>query len=211
MERTALIRAIEAVIFVSSEPVETKRLLEVFEPEEVSASELMDALDSLRRDFVGRGTELCEVSGGWQFRTSPDVADYVARLDMPRPSRLSQASLETIAIIAYRQPVTRTDIEEVRGVDSGAVVRTLMEKGLVRVVGKKDVPGRPMLLGTTRKFLEVFGLSSLTDLPTLREIEELTQAAEDGASPSSQPSLSFGGAEPRPREIPELPMDENDS
>ncbi|TLN26431.1 SMC-Scp complex subunit ScpB [bacterium] len=209
MERATLVKALEAIIFVSPEPVPFKRLLEIFEEENVTEAWLKEVLDSIKRDYSGRGIELCEVSGGWQFRTATDVGHFVSRLEMPRPSRLSQAALETMAIIAYRQPVTRTDVEEVRGVDSGAVVRNLMEKGLIRVVGKKDVPGRPLLYGTTRKFLEIFGLSTLSDLPTLKEIEELT--AEKGEGDDSQQSFSFAGPEPRPREIPVLPMDENDT
>ncbi len=207
MDKTTLTRAIEAILFISSEPLSVKRLLQLFEAEEAPKSDIVDAIDSLRRSYMGRGVELAEIGGGYQFRTDTDMAEYVARLDMPRTGKLSQASLETLAIIAYRQPATRADAEEVRGVDCGGVFRTLLEKGLIRVVGKKDVPGRPLLYGTSKKFLEIFGLSSLTDLPTLREIEEIVTTEGD----ENQPALDLGGEEPRPVELPELPLEEEDA
>jgi len=217
MDRTTLIRALEAVLFVSSEPIPMNRLTQLFEEEGVDPAEVKDAVAALKRDFMGRGVELKEIGGGLQFRTSDEVASFIARLEMPRPARLSQAAMETLAIVAYRQPVTRADAEEVRGVDCGAVMRTLHEKGLVKIVGKKDVPGRPMLYGTTKKFLELFGLSSLTDLPTLKEIEELVAPAEDGEE--GEEELDLAGNLPvqqrlpetpnRPLELPELPLDED--
>ncbi len=212
MEKTKLIRALEAILFVTGEPLQLKRLEGVFEAEGVRAADIRQALDDLRRDYMGRGVEIHEVGGGYQMRTSPELGEYILRLDMPRPTKLSQAALETLAIIAYRQPVTRTEAEEVRGVDCGAVVRSLAERGLVKVVGKKEVPGRPLLYGTTKKFLEVFGLSSLTDLPTLRQIEELTGPDED--SEAGAPPAEGGGEPPAAKTVkpaeedPRLPFDE---
>ena len=206
MERTTLIRAIEAILFQSGDPVAEKRLLQAFEQDGVRAAELRAALSDLKRDYMGRGVEICEVGGGFQMRTSADMAQYILRLDAPKPHKLSQAAMETLAIIAYRQPVTRSEAEEVRGVDCGAVVRSLVERGLVRVVGKKEVPGRPLLYGTTKRFLEVFGLSSLTDLPTLRQIEDLTGPTEEEESGGETAAAKT--PEPTIDNEPRLPFDE---
>ncbi len=196
MDRTTLIRAVEAILFVSCEPVPLRKFEEVFAPDGVEPRDVREALEALRRDFTGRGVELIEVGGGYQMRTSPELRPILARMEVVRPVKLTQAALETLAIIAYRQPLTRAEAEEVRGVDCGAVVRSLLDRGLIRVVGKKDMPGRPILYGTTRKFLEVFGLASLNDLPTLREIEELTGSeAGEALKPLPQnpaPQLPLG-------------------
>ena len=120
------------------------------------------------------GLQLEEVAEGFQFRTRPESADYIQKLIHSRPYRFSRAALETLAIIAYRQPVTRAEVEYLRGVDSGGVFKTLLEKQLIRILGKKDVPGRPLIYGTTREFLEFFGLRDLSTLPTLKEFSELT-------------------------------------
>ena len=114
---------------------------------------------------------------GYRIRTRAELADLVSRLDLERPARLSRAALETLAVVAYRQPVTRGEIEQVRGVDCGPVVRNLLERHLLRIAGHREVPGRPMLYGTTRRFLELFGLASLEDLPSLRDLDELVRAA----------------------------------
>ena len=117
---------------------------------------------------------LDEVAGGWLFRTSVQFAPFVRELTAGRPVRLSRAQVETLAIVAYRQPITRPEIDDIRGVDSGATLKLLLERDLVRILGKKDEPGRPILYGTTTQFLEFFGLKSLKDLPTLREFTELS-------------------------------------
>jgi segregation and condensation protein B len=121
----------------------------------------------------GRGFRIEEVSGGYQLRTLPELAPFVQQLEPVPPLRMSRASLETLAIIAYKQPVTRAEIEHVRGVDAGPLLRGLLERRLARIAGHREVPGRPILYATTPRFLEVFGLAGLSDLPTLREIEEL--------------------------------------
>jgi segregation and condensation protein B len=121
------------------------------------------------------GIVLTEVAGGWQFRTDPDSGEFVRRFLRVKPHRLTRAALETLAIIAYRQPVTRPEIEDVRGVDSGAVVKALLERRLIKILGKKDEIGRPILYGTTREFLEFFALKDLSALPTLREFHELSE------------------------------------
>ncbi|HEY8074270.1 MAG TPA: SMC-Scp complex subunit ScpB, partial [Labilithrix sp.] len=133
-----------------------------------------DLLVELQLDYSTRGIHLDEVAGGWVFRTSPKYAPFVRDLTKQKPVRLTRAQVETLAIIAYRQPMTRPEIDDVRGVDSGPVLKLLLERDLVRILGKRDEPGRPIIYGTTTHFLEFFGLKSLKDLPTLREFTELT-------------------------------------
>jgi segregation and condensation protein B len=131
-------------------------------------------LAELQEEYRGRGIELWEVGGGYQFRSSPEAADYVRAFVAQRPVRLTRAQLETLALVAYRQPITRPEIDDVRGVDTGSAVRVLLERGLIKMLGRKDEAGRPLLYGTAPYFLEFFGLASLKDLPTLREFTELT-------------------------------------
>jgi len=140
-----------------------------------------------------RGFEIWEVAGGFQLRTRADLATYVQQMHESRPARLSRAALETLAIVAYRQPVTRAEIEHVRGVDVGPILRGLAERRLVRIAGHRDVPGRPILYATTRRFLEVFGLASLRDLPTLRDMEELL--GEEGLAAGDARLAAIGGEE----------------
>ena len=138
---------------------------------------------------------LHEVAGGWQLRTSPDNSDFARRFLRVKPQRLTRAALETLAIVAYRQPVTRPEIEEIRGVDCGAVVKALLERRLVKILGKKEEPGRPILYGTTREFLEFFALKDLASLPTLREFHELSEEHREiveKAARSRSPSRSRG-------------------
>ncbi len=199
MDAETLIRALEAVLFASSEPVGAARLEEVFAPDGVEREQLQQALDTLRERCSGRGVELREVAGGYQFRTRREAAPWIARLETPKPVRFSRAAMETLAIAAYRQPVTRAEIEEVRGVDCGGVMKSLLERGLVRILGKKDVPGRPLLYGTTRRFLEVFGLASLTELPSLRDIDEILAQQGEGVAEGGEPAAA-GGAEAETQE-----------
>jgi len=150
---------VESLLFVTDKP----RL-----------EEALAQLGEIHRDEVS-GIVLTEVAGGWQFRTEPESGEFVRRFLRVKPQRLTRAALETLAIIAYRQPVTRPEIEDVRGVDSGAVVKALLERRLVKILGKKDEVGRPILYGTTREFLEFFALKDLSALPTLREFHELSE------------------------------------
>ncbi len=138
-------------------------------------------MEALAAALAGRGVELREVAGGWQLRTAPDLGPWLARLEVPRPVRFSRAALETLALVAYRQPTTRAEVEEVRGVDCGGVLKVLLDRGLVRILGKKDVPGRPLLYGTSRKFLEVFGLAGLGELPSVRDLDEILAARAEPA------------------------------
>jgi len=166
-------RIVEAVILGSPEPISAQRVAAVIPYCKPAAVKAM--VDELNAEYIkqGRSFEIDEVGGGYQVRTLPEFASYLQQIQPQRPFRLSKAALETLAVIAYRQPVTRAEIEGVRGVDAGAVVRSLLDRKLVRLMGQKEVPGRPMLYGTTRRFLEVFGLESLEELPSLRQLEEL--------------------------------------
>ena len=162
---------LESLIFVADKPLTEKQLTQLAR---ASVQEVRLAVAKLEQDYEGRGIELHLVAGGYQFRSSAKSAPFVRELVAPKPVRISRALLETLAIIAYRQPVTRPEIDEIRGVDSGEALKSLAERNLVRILGRKDEPGRPLLYGTTAHFLEFFGLSSLRDLPTLREYSELT-------------------------------------
>lgn len=166
---------IESVIFAAESPLSLDRLCELLN--EYERDEIKVALAGLVRGHEGRGGGfyLAEVAGGWQFRTDPDFQQYVVRLVKTKAARFSPSALETLAIVAYRQPVTRTEIEHLRGVDCGGVLKTLLEKKLVRILGKKDIPGRPLIYGTSKEFLETFGLKDLKGLPTLKEIQALDE------------------------------------
>lgn len=188
MDDQTLCRALEAVLFASAEPLPLVRLEALFAPDGVEPARVADALRGLEAALAGRAVELQEVAGGFQLRTRPGLAPWVARLEAPRPARLSRAALEALAVVAYRQPLTRAEVEEVRGVDCGGVMKSLLERGLVRVVGKKDVPGRPLLYGTAKRFLETFGLPSLGALPSLRDLAEIAAArADEGPEPPGPP------------------------
>jgi segregation and condensation protein B len=145
----------------------------------VSREEIRAALEEIHAELEAqcRGVRLVEVAGGYQLRTPKVNADWIKKLLGGRPPRMSRATLETLAIIAYRQPITRAEIEAIRGVDVGGVVNTLLERNLIRAVARKDVPGRPFLYGTTPEFLQLFNLKDLTHLPTLKEMEEITLSA----------------------------------
>jgi len=168
---------LEAILFVSGEPLSVDRILGVLEG--VARVELVSALRALQADYAveGRGLQLVEVAGGFQITTRPDCAPWIKRLERAREgAKLSRSAMETLAIVAYKQPVVRADIEEIRGVDSAAVLKTLLVRRLVRIVGRKDAPGRPIMYGTTRQFLQAFGLKDLSDLPPLRDLKELKEA-----------------------------------
>ncbi|MDO4542882.1 MAG: SMC-Scp complex subunit ScpB, partial [Bacillota bacterium] len=155
-------KAIEALLFVAGEPVSTRELAEYTETKEATV-ELI--LAQLVNEYQNRGFTLEEVAGGWQFMTQPELHCYIERLYRPKVQRLSKAAMETLAIIAYCQPVTRGEIEEIRGVNADGIVSGLLEKGLLDEVGRKDTPGKPVLYGTNKKFLELLGLNSLDELP----------------------------------------------
>lgn len=198
---------IESLLFVADNPMNVEKLGDVIE--EADAKAIRSAVRELLRDYDNprRGFQLHEVAGGYQFRTHPECQAYIKRLLKPAPSRLSRAALETLAIIAYKQPIIRSDVEHIRGVDSGGVLRVLMEKKLVRVLGRREIPGRPLIYATTKHFLEVFDLKNLRDLPTPKEIEELTAQEPEAEEPQSDEH------EPAPTEASMAPgdMSENEA
>jgi segregation and condensation protein B len=173
-------QAVEAVLLAAGRPVTIEQIRELFEETQRPAvEEVQAALADLERNLEGHGIEVREVASGWRVQVRPQHAEVVSHLWQERPSRYSRALLETLALIAYRQPITRSEIEDVRGVTvSSTIMRTLHERNWIRVVGHREVPGRPELLGTTREFLDYFGLKSLDDLPTLAELQDLDEISD---------------------------------
>jgi segregation and condensation protein B len=174
MEREEVKSIIESLLFVADGPVTLQRFQEVIEGS--NKDEIRSALVELQKELESgpRGVRLVEVAGGYQMRTAKGNAEWVKKFLGGRPARMGRATLETLAIIAYRQPITKAEIEAIRGVDVDGVISTLLERELVRAVARKDVPGRPFLYGTTQQFLELFNLKDLTQLPTLKEMDEIT-------------------------------------
>jgi segregation and condensation protein B len=172
---------LEALLFVAEEPLPLPKLQEVLADGQPSQTEASLRELSLRLEEDGRGLMVQEVAGGFRLTTRPETHAWVQKLQQVKPARLSRPALETLAIVAYRQPITRAEIEAIRGVAVDGVMRTLLERGLVRMMGRKAEAGRPMLYGTSAQFLEQFGLKNLGDLPTLREINELINAPEGEA------------------------------
>ena len=175
MSDQTLSTVLEAVLLAAGRPVTVDQMLDLFdEHQRPSAEDVRNALAELAGRCADRACELREVASGWRLQVRPQYADVVSRLWQERPTRYSRALLETLALIAYRQPITRGEIESIRGVTvASTIMRTLHERNWVRVVGHREVPGRPELLGTTREFLDYFGLRSLDDLPTLAELRDL--------------------------------------
>jgi segregation and condensation protein B len=164
---------IEALLFVSETPLPADKIKKILETPD--AKQIKQALDELLADYESRkgAFTLREVAGGFQLRTRPEYAGWIKKLVQPGAQRLSKPALETLAVIAYKQPVIRADIEFIRGVDCGGILRMLLEKKLIRVLGRKEIPGRPMVYATTRQFLELFDLKDLKDLPSPSEIQAL--------------------------------------
>jgi segregation and condensation protein B len=178
MENQEASLILEAVLLSAREPLGMADLRRVFD-DQISPDAVRELLAGLAESWQQRGLRLVSVASGWRFQTAPELAVYLDRLNPERPPRYSRAIMETLAIIAYRQPVTRGDIEEIRGVMvSTSVVRALEERGWIEVIGHKDVPGRPSLFGTTRRFLDDLGLASLSDLPALEGTGQATMLAE---------------------------------
>lgn len=194
MEAKEKRRIIEALVLSSPEPISADKLAEIIPY--CKPGQAKDLINELNTEYAeqDRAFEIWEVAGGFQIRTRAEFSGYLQKLQKERALRLSPAALETLAIIAYRQPTTRAEIEEVRGVDVGATVRSLLERHLIRIAGQREVPGRPMLYGTTRRFLEVFGIENLKDLPSLRELDEL--AKEQGLLDPTADDAADGETEP---------------
>ncbi|NGM88830.1 SMC-Scp complex subunit ScpB [Parapusillimonas sp. SGNA-6] len=193
MTETEIIRVLETALLCADQPLPVGELRKLFAIEDFSAQDLQRYLALLQEDWSDRGLELVALASGWRFQSRPAMQRYLARLNPEKPPKYSRAVLETLAIIAWRQPVTRGDIEDIRGVTvSSQIVRTLEDRGWIEVLGYRDAPGRPALLGTTRQFLDDLGLKALDDLPALEshesvmalaglELEEVPVDAEEAA------------------------------
>jgi segregation and condensation protein B len=177
---------IESLLLVAAAPLAVDRIQALLP--QADSREIRAALQALASEYMERngGFVIREVAGGYQFRTQPQYREVVKKMLQPSPVRLSRAALETLAIIAYRQPIIRSDIEQIRGVDSGGILRMLLDRKLVRVLGRREIPGRPIIYATTKQFLELFDLKDLRDLPSPKEIAELGRAPleADGESAS---------------------------
>ena len=217
MEADQIERIVEAALLAADEPVSVERLIKLFAPGELPAenprSVVRAALDAIGESTAERGFELVRVASGFRFQVRQQFSPWVSRLFEERAPRYSRALFETLALIVYRQPVTRGDIEEIRGVSvSQSIMRTLLERGWIRVVGERETPGRPALFGTTRAFLDYFNLQSLDDLPPMDEIESLMKPALDEAAPPEEPETEPSSSEaaeaasdaPDPRPMAEI-------
>ncbi len=169
---------VDALIFASDTPLSVQKIKQILDDgreEGVPARDIKAAIDAINSDNRDsqRGFFLQEVAGGYQYRTRPNYAGWVKKLKKIKPFRLTQSTLEVLAIISYKQPLIRAEIEKIRGVDSGGVIKNLLERNLIKIVGRKNIPGRPFLFSTTKRFLEMFGLERLSDLPSLKDISQL--------------------------------------
>lgn len=191
---------VESLLFAANEPLTIERLKQIITG--AQPQELREVLEELTAEYEARqgGFFLNEVAGGYQIRTRSEYKEWIKRLLQPRPQRLSKAALETLAIIAYKQPVIRSDVEHIRGVDCGGVLRVLLERQFIRVLGRKEIPGRPLIYATTKRFLEVFDLKNLKDLPTPKEIEEfgsaLSEAMDEAGSEEATDEISMEDTDP---------------
>ena len=192
---------LEAILFVSPEPVPVARLVSILGT--VSKAEVVQALGILTHDLDqdGRGIQLVQLAGGYRLVTKQEYGPWLKRMDKAKAAqKLSRSALESLAIIAYKQPLVRSEIEEIRGVETSGVLRTLCERKLVRIVGRKDVPGRPIMYGTTKFFLEHFGLQDLSQLPPLREFKELGESEQSLLPIEDESSEAVENAENRSSE-----------
>ncbi len=208
---------IESLLFVSESPLTMDRMKKMLG---VDTKEIREALRTLSEEYEARrgGFHLCEVAGGYQLRTRPEYKEWIVRFMEPRPVRLSKAAMETLVIVAYNQPAIRSEIERIRGVDCGGVIHTLLERKLVRILGRKEIPGRPLIYATTKEFLELFELKDLKDLPSPREVESLAKSSSigdlsesaEGVIPkdSGEDRLSIPEAQPLRETDPEFPEKE---
>lgn len=204
---------VEALLFVSGEPLSVDRLVGVVEG--ASRAELKEAIHTLQAEYgvEGRGLQIVEVAGGFQITSRADCAPWIKRLDKAKAAaKLSRSAMETLAMVAYKQPLVRAEIEQIRGVDTAGVLKTLLDRHLIRIVGRKDIPGRPIMYGTTKQFLQAFGLKDLGGLPALRDLKELGEGEEPvfpqegrgfgailGGAPESVqegPTEEYGGESP---------------
>jgi segregation and condensation protein B len=198
-------RVVEAALMCADEPLSLDRLAKVFRRGETDRDAIRGALEALETDCAGRGFELKRVASGYRFQVGQEMSPWVSRLWEERPPRYSRALMETLALIVYRQPITRGEIEQVRGVAvSSNIIRTLLEREWVKVVGYKEVPGRPAMYGTTKAFLDYFNLKSLKEMPALDDVRALVEpvlqdeaALEGGPGPADVPAVDANEHEPR--------------
>ena len=204
MNEEQIRRIVEAALMVAGRPLDIDGLLRLFGDEaRPERAQIRAALNRLQDDYAERGIELVEVRSGFRIQARQELSDWLSRLWQERPPRYSRALLETLALVAYRQPITRGEIEDVRGVSvSTNIVRTLLERGWIRVVGHRDVPGKPAMFGTTKEFLDYFGLKRLEDLPALAELRDLDKLNVE---------LELGLDDPDERQAPPEPADESAS
>lgn len=185
---------VEAIIFASTEPIPAEKILECIQREGIGKNEIKEAVDELNKEFIEqkRAIRIVKIAGGYQFATHPQYDKWVSRLFAQKAEKkLSQSALEVLAIVAYRQPITRSEIEKIRGVNADWTLRSLMEKNLITVVGREEAPGKPLLFGTTKGFLEHFGLFDIGELPKLKEIEDIIREDREFAETLE---LDFTGA-----------------
>ncbi len=195
MDNSELQRIVESLLLASEQPLTVERILSLFEEDaRPSKADLKQALEALRDSLDGRAVELREVGSGWRLQTRQEYAGWISKLWEEKPPRYSRALLETLALICYRQPISRAEIEDVRGVGlSQSILKTLLERNWVRVVGYREVPGRPALFGTTKEFLDDFNLRDLESLPSLpevRDLDALAAALEKLQDPSAESGIS---------------------
>lgn len=195
MNDSELKAILESILFIAEGPVTLKQFCELFQ-EKCEKEQVRRLLEELKIDFAERALQLVEVAGGYRLCTRPEHAEWIRSFQaQERRTRLSPAALETLAIIAYRQPITRVEIDEIRGVDCSTVLKTLLERRLVRILGRRRAPGNPLTYGSTREFLEYFGLKDLKDLPTLsefsppEEVEIYSHEAEAAEDPGGSGDL----------------------
>ncbi|MZG52937.1 MAG: SMC-Scp complex subunit ScpB [Nitrospinae bacterium] len=191
MQRDELKSIVENVLLAADQPVHAGELEKIF-LNEVDKKDLQSILEELKEEYQSRNLQILEVADGYQLCTRHEFNDWIRKfLKLDRSSRLSQPSLDTLSIIAYKQPLTRQEVDEIRGVDSSGVIKTLLEKKVIGPAGRKKVPGRPIMYRTTQKFLEYFGLKDLSDLPTLEDLKEELE----GEDPPLQAQIEFANAE----------------
>lgn len=182
VQPTDLTAALECLLFLAEEPLPEAELARMLE---VTPAQARDLVGQLAEQYAGRGLQVVKIAGGWRLCTRPEYAPFIARMTEPERVRLSRAALETLAIIAYRQPITRPEIEAIRGVNCDAVVTTLMNYALIEERGRKEAPGRPMLYGTTKEFLTHFGIDKVEDLPDLPAVEEASALSDLPPAPAA--------------------------
>lgn len=199
MDKEEAARILEAILFVSDSPITADNICTVIDG--LDKNDIPAVVEQINGQMKDRALEVVEIAEGYQLRTKADLGDWVKKFHkLRRSTRLSQASLETLSIVAYRQPITRQDVEDIRGVDSSGPVKTLLDKNLIKAMGRKKVPGKPMTFGTSGKFLEYFGLVKLSDLPALKDLP-----ADERAGEPAQASIGFdetaGDEKKRPEDI----------